>query len=167
MSILPAAAERDLTVEMPKGKRRSCLCGVCPKCRNTLITRTYMERRRANGGALLYKPWEPKPRPPLTADHGWLAGIIDGEGCVKIRRESNRTPSVELIVGMTHKPSIERCREIADSGRVSVRTVRAGRPTALWMWAVYSDNAKNVLWLLLPLLVTKREVAERAVSAGA
>jgi len=101
----------------------------------------------------------------LTADHGWLAGIIDGEGCITIRRKENPTPSVELVVGMTDETAVRRCQAIA--GRGSVTLVVNGRQLPLWFWGVYSHNAKSILWLLYPLFTAKRARAKEALGVHA
>jgi hypothetical protein len=103
--------------------------------------------------------WEPKPRPVLTTDHGWLAGIIDGEGCLTIERDG-RSPSIR--VGMTDKEAIERCQRIAGVGSMRLREL-ANRDKPVWLWCVYSANARDIAWLLLPLLTTKRHLADAIV----
>jgi hypothetical protein len=96
------------------------------------------------------------PRGSSYAAWGWLAGIIDGEGHIATERPA-------IVVGMTDEATINRCREITGVGSVKRRVI--GRKTPLYFWAVYSANARDVAWLCLPFLVTKREAARKLVES--
>lgn len=107
--------------------------------------------------------WKPKPWPEFTVSHGWLAGIIDGEGCFTIERDG-RCPS--LRVGMTDKAAIERCRDITGVGSVRLRELKH-RDKPVWLWCVYGATCRDIAWLMLPLLTTKKNHAAAIVKGVA
>src|SRR5262252_10368729 len=106
-----------------------------------------------------------------ATDLAWLAGIIDGEGCVKIRHtyhmngeiRQRHTPSCEIVVGMTHRSTIERCREIAGCGS-NIRQEYKNRKVVCFFWGVYGQNARDLARKLHPYSITKKAKLEEVMS---
>ena len=76
----------------------------------------------------------------------WLAGIIDGEGSIYIRRSrkketDNFTYALSVRVGMTHK-----------------------RKKKIFLWTLDTRKAEKVLKEVYPYLVTKKEQATLALA---
>lgn len=96
-------------------------------------------------------------------DIAWAAGMFDGEGCVRIRRQLNsdlRNPHHSLVVDMTntHRETVERFTSI-----MGVGTIYEYKKKGSYSYRATSQKALKVLTLLLPYLVTKREQAEVAI----
>ncbi len=103
---------------------------------------------------------------PDTIPHvalAWAAGIVDGEGCIHVRR--NRvTPtsrhrsdhySLHVKVTMTHEATVQRVRDIFDCGHITHKSASSCRK-AQWNWDVSGNDASYVLWLVYPFLLTKK-----------
>jgi hypothetical protein len=105
----------------------------------------------------------------LDTDAAWLAGLIDGEGCISVVRQVRPDrPSVrywiQLRLQMTHFPTLERVQELTGIGKVHPRKSHVpeiGKQP--WYWNVASREAADVLKAVLPYLVTKRIEAELAM----
>ncbi len=98
------------------------------------------------------------------ADWAWLAGIIDGEGCINVavyRGSKIGRYQLGVRVKMTHRPTIERCGEIAGVGRPVYSIPRdSGRKKALYSWHVTRTvDVQYVLRNVLPYLTTKKAQA--------
>ena len=94
----------------------------------------------------------------------WLAGIIDGEGCVSVkRRRDKKTGSLHydlrLIVQMTHEPTIKNIKRITSVGRISTRSWQKPEWRLVYTWECGDRTAVSVLRCCLPYLVTKRAQA--------
>lgn len=101
----------------------------------------------------------------------YLAGIIDGEGCLSIRKTKNKSKAVGgytdyykswMEVGMCHKPVIDflykhfggRCHMYHQkpSGFHVYKPV--------FYWVVVGKNIRPILERVLPYLIEKKEQAE-------
>ena len=98
-------------------------------------------------------------------DKAWLAGIIDGEGCISLfRRSTYYVPSVKIA--NTNEKLINRCKEILDSAGIeySVRySDRGERKNAKPAWEICLESRPRVvaiLTLIFPYLVSKDEQAK-------
>jgi hypothetical protein len=99
-----------------------------------------------------------------VAELAWAAGIMDGEGCITIQRNS-RMRSVQhrlaVKITMTHRPTIDRLKEIFSAGSIAVGGADGMRKTySLW---ITQKPAGHVLEALLPFLVTKADEAVLAL----
>lgn len=98
----------------------------------------------------------------------WLAGIIDGEGCIAVMRQVRADrPSVRywitLRISMVHYPTLENIQQITGLSKVHARKgskPRQPNERQPWYWNVASREAAAVLTRVLPFLVTKRIEAE-------
>ena len=89
----------------------------------------------------------------------WVAGLVDGEGCIDCRshvpRRQRHLP--RLAVSNTYRPALERVREVLGVGAISSQA-NPNRP--LWRWEVSGAAGVGAACAaLLPYLVIKREQA--------
>lgn len=98
-------------------------------------------------------------------DWAWVAGIIDGEGCIVINRNyaKNRsdlcTDSFRLYVqiAMGCQTTLESVHEITGVGSIQPHMARNKRCNASFCWMTCSRDAATVLRGILPYAVTKRQ----------
>ncbi|MGH2451998.1 MAG: LAGLIDADG family homing endonuclease [Candidatus Limnocylindria bacterium] len=94
----------------------------------------------------------------------YLAGVIDGEGCIAIRK-TKRTGSMKstryaavITVGNTSRLLIERLRTAFSAGCVTYRYPTKTKRGA-YLWTVQSHVAREVLRCVSSYLIVKREQA--------
>lgn len=97
-------------------------------------------------------------------DKAWLAGIIDGEGCISLfKRSTYFVPSVK--VANTNEKLINKCKEILSAANVEycIRySDRGERKNAKPAWELVMESRPRVvavLELIYPYLVSKKEQA--------
>jgi len=113
-------------------------------------------------------------------EKAWLAAVIDGEGSVYLQRlyknpkynggkhiRASRM-SVKVTVGNTHRPFLERMREITQRefgiGSISVnRSTWKPNRKPVYQFAISGEKARRLLGELLPILIIKRAKAEELV----
>lgn len=94
----------------------------------------------------------------------WTAGIIDGEGCLYIRRQKaskgakNNCYSLNVRVAMTHMPTIQKLKNLW-GGYYSERLRKEDNYKNIAIWELSSENAGILLTKIINYLVTKREEA--------
>lgn len=101
----------------------------------------------------------------------WVAGIIDGEGCIYITRNLPGKNSqcltvrhhVAVKVTMGHEPTIDRVLAIAGVGTKQNHVSRGPRINASWSWIVASRKAESFLHEVRPYLYTKAAEADVAL----
>lgn len=94
----------------------------------------------------------------------WLAGLFDGEGHISLRTQlSQRAIGVKIQVTNTHRPLLERIQTITDIGYITTRYRTDPRHRPTHDWHTTGGNAKELLRLLLPWLIAKRERALEAI----
>ena len=102
----------------------------------------------------------------------WLAGLLDGEGCIHInrhradKRADLRTDTFRLYVQITmgHLATLELCREITGLGTVQPHTVSNKKANAAFCWMTSAGDAEQVIKNLRPYLFTKAPEADIALS---
>lgn len=90
-------------------------------------------------------------------DLGYVAGLLDGEGCLS----SDRTfPRVRI--GMTDLDALERCREITGLGTIHGPYLSGVRKKPYYTWNVgRSKDAASLIMTLYPLLSARRQEQAR------
>ncbi len=139
------------------GPKRTCECGVCTKCRLRENA-----RRRAHGiiyDKLAAGRFQPKtitmPNDPGIL--GYLAGLLDGEGCITIQNKSWR-----IQIAMTHEPVIRWLGVIG--GSVSTRKVYGNRKPS-WRWLLMRQaDVLDFLETVAPHLMVKAQEANDAIA---
>ncbi len=87
----------------------------------------------------------------------YLAGLIDGEGYLKVEKWG----TIRLIIGMTHKETIEWIYNNF-GGNITKQKTKKGLPFYVWRM----NQGKDLFYLLLlviPFLVTKKEILTNAM----
>ena len=93
----------------------------------------------------------------------WAAGIIDGEGCIRLAPSKNNgrpSYSVMLKVEMTHEETIIKLRRIWGCGG---RHDHKGTNKPAFGLQANGEQAIHIIRRLLPYLVTKRLQAELVI----
>ena len=93
----------------------------------------------------------------------YIAGIIDGEGFITIRRERhiNDRYSLHVGAGNTDRPLLEWLQ--ASFGGKLVFSPKPEGYKDFFQWAIVSRSANNFLILILPYLRIKKDQAELAL----
>lgn len=101
-----------------------------------------------------------------TRDIVWASGLIDGEGCVFIRKNEPTATSkhkntifdLGIKVTMTDFRTVEKLKEIFGVGHLTKqdKTKMVNHKNVL-SWTCYSDQAEKVLRSIYPFVLTKRE----------
>lgn len=92
---------------------------------------------------------------------GWAAGIVDGEGHIRIGQDSRGRWMLQLSVGNTDKMMVEILKGLFGGAVNGPYLPKKGR--ACYQWSVSTKRAGEVLEKLLPVLVTKRAQASVAI----
>lgn len=121
--------------------------------------------------------WLPPPTLAIE-DVGWLAGIIDGEGCITINKQKagaggRVNPSYRLFMKVTmgHEVAVRRVRDLLDVGSIQPQVARPRADgvtfNPAWSWWVSANEAAAVLRFLRPYLIVKDEEADVALEFAA
>lgn len=100
-------------------------------------------------------------------DLAYLAGILDGEGCITISKYKSSSCkqgySYQIRVQVATKDPIitAECLKITGFGRVNKKQYKTG---FLYIWCTEAVSAYNVLKLVLPYLRLKTKQAEACIS---
>lgn len=97
-------------------------------------------------------------------EYAWVAGLIDGEGCIDARSVWNKRTGVRnydlrVRVEMTHKATIEAIKSITKVGALWPRSDKRPHRRPIYQWACWDKEAAWVLRRCLPFLVTKKAEA--------
>ncbi len=106
-----------------------------------------------------------KARKMTVAERAYLAGIIDGEGCIVATRHKRPTASWRLQVVNTDMGLLEWCIEVTGVGSITTHThdTNFKRNFTVYTWACYSAKAASVLRQIIPYMIIKRAKAEIAL----
>ena len=93
---------------------------------------------------------------------GYIAGIIDGEGCIGLAH-TKRYYAPHITVNMTHELTVKTLYYSTGLGTVCQRKAPLKKETykVNWHWQVQTfAEIHCLLRLILPYLIVKRELAE-------
>jgi hypothetical protein len=94
----------------------------------------------------------------------YLAGIIDGEGCITIMsRGQNQKPVVAVIVSNTD-PRLMAYLKDNFGGNVRIQAKQVGNRKPCWQWRVLARQAEAVLVGVRPFLLLKADQADIALA---
>jgi hypothetical protein len=104
-------------------------------------------------------------------EKAYLAGLIDGEGCITIikckpaRRAANPSYSLQTFINNTDERMLRYCKEVTGAGSISFNPVSLRKPTwkNLWNWNLRKQDTIDFLIQILPYLITKKRQAELAI----
>ena len=111
----------------------------------------------------------PAPNKLSKTDAAYLAGFIDGEGCVAISRKTDPTMRagygyrLYLAASNTNRPIIDYVRRITGVGFIYNMNRPSKRHKQAYSWQVWSQQARGVLEQILPFLRIKRKRALIAI----
>lgn len=106
-----------------------------------------------------------------TTDWAWLAGVIDGEGCIVINRQraENRhdlkTDSFRLYVQITMgcRKTLERCQTITGFGGIHNHTPTKKKSNPAFCWMTNGREAALILRQIVKYTITKRPEVDEAL----
>lgn len=95
----------------------------------------------------------------------WVAGIVEGEGCISTR---NHSKSARITINMTDKDVLEKLKSILDCGSISFKDLSGKNSHQQDQWR-YSLNRKELVYAVLvaiyPFLCERRSsMAEEAIA---
>ena len=95
---------------------------------------------------------------------GWLAGIMDGEGCIYAKLERGRYVNAKVQVIMCNLRPITRLHELSGLGylKLYMRKSKGGRPVHGWF--CYARDVLSFLKLVVPHLTVKQAQAEAMIA---
>ena len=136
-------------------------CGACGKLfitggrYNRRYGSVYCSRRCQGAGTSKQSPL----REMSGEEIAWLAGLFDGEGNIAWPRKDN-IHAVRVSIANTCIPLLDRCLEVTGTGAiVGSRNKNNPKHRPVWNWACYGDNARELLRVLLPWLIVKKQNA--------
>ena len=106
-------------------------------------------------------------------DDAYLAGILDGEGCVMISRKKSKRSrggyAFALVVTVTNtcRPLLDHLCAVTGFGNIAPHSDSRPNMKQAWIWSLWSNQAKSVLCRVLPFLVVKKLQAELAIKFAA
>lgn len=105
-----------------------------------------------------------------SEEWAWLAGIVDGEGCVQFYWQMNQRRcgswSARVTVGNAELSVLEECQRITGAGhiRVQYRPFEGSKgKRTVWAWHLHRKDTKRVLLELLPYLRTNKRLQAELV----
>ena len=93
-------------------------------------------------------------------DLAYIAGIVDGEGCIIVATHSSGSNTIRVVVAMADPEPLQLCYNVF-GGWAYKRKNTNGR--TLYSWYVQSKTALNVLRAIEPYIRGKREQVELAL----
>jgi hypothetical protein len=99
-------------------------------------------------------------------DLAWMAGIIDGEGCITITRRSGprHVNSLYLRIANTNETMILRITELFRGAKVYYSVDKRPQNKPVYIWQKSGKPAAEILKQVFPYLVAKRAQAEIAIA---
>jgi hypothetical protein len=105
---------------------------------------------------------------PTETDWAYLAGIIDGEGCIGQRKnvkEGREYRYVRIDIGQKYPALLNWLFDTFEVGRVRTYIRKSRNNRVCFTWRIHGALACSyILKGVLPYLVIKREQAELAIS---
>lgn len=89
----------------------------------------------------------------------YLAGIVDGEGCLTSSRQKNRRHKPALRIAGTYKPLMQWLKMLF-GGNYYVIKPRKGQSKTSYDWVLNTNQAIDLVKSLLPYLKIKKREAE-------
>lgn len=106
-------------------------------------------------------------------DVAYLAGLIDGEGCIRVKRTKaykhltgrvNPSYGISIHVRMVEEPAIAFLKHILGGWYYAEKTTHASNGRPLFCWQATDTAAAGILKRLLPYLRVKKAQAENALA---
>lgn len=151
----------EVRIECPncrwRGERRACnLPGTCPRCGTRTVR--YVARPHPNVAVIENRP---KPRQEFCA---WAAGVIEGEGTVRITRGIKNLPILSVSVANTDRELLDSLPLYWGGVLKPCPAPKNVRHRQAWRWVLVSRQAAVFLRAIHPYLQTTR--TKRRVELG-
>lgn len=135
---------------------REAECGQCRAARTVRVARERRKRLRDEAPPTFSST--PRMHDQLTdTELAYIAGLVDGEGCITSSLPADFHHPLRLTVAMVHRPTIELLHAKC-GGVIGVRPKQANCRTA-YHWIVSGRRAYSLLLRIAPFMCTKREEA--------
>lgn len=97
----------------------------------------------------------------------YLAGIVDGEGHIRMSTSNYTYRYVRIQVVNTHRPLLEAIQRhyggsICVHGNETKAISHGWRPS--WTWNTAGPNAERILKMIQPFLIVKKDTVDRLLS---
>ena len=92
----------------------------------------------------------------------YIAGIIDGEGCIQSSYPKSRRFVLKITIGMTHKPTMEWLSSIFGARAIEQNRYNPNMRRN-WYIALPAARAGHLLKTIYPYMLTKQEEADVAI----
>lgn len=116
-----------------------------------------------NPGDVLIIPDKYKLKQNILSEQlAYIAGIIDGEGSIILRRKPKQNELFMVVVN-TNKNVIKWLHEVTKVGTIKQREMRNIKWRRVWEWNTAAQDTTRVLWAVYPYLIIKREHAKIAI----
>jgi len=104
--------------------------------------------------------------PYKITDLAYLAGLLDGEGCITIRRRFGgcNSYSGRFLISMTALDLLSSLRDQFGIGTITKASRKLDGHKQMYRWSVFSQQAASLLKEVLPYLHLKRKHAELVIS---
>lgn len=97
----------------------------------------------------------------------WLAGFIDGDGSIDIKKQKKGEDyyvyDVLLNACNTHYETLEYISKNIGKGKIQKMKVRSRKHKPVYDWRISGEEARTIIEKIYPYLVTKRKAAELAI----
>lgn len=97
------------------------------------------------------------------AEKGYLAGLIDGEGCINIAKSQGRYYVLQVITAQTNEYLLDYWQRKTGLGTLHVMKSGAENHSDKWQWNCAFDAAVKLLGIIKPYLILKTEEARVAL----
>ena len=101
------------------------------------------------------------------ADIAYFAGLLDGEGCVRIGRFKNSNGEIryraQIQIGMTDKSPIQWLKDTFGGGLYTDRKLNQPKSKPCYVWQVDAQDGKDILKQALPYLKVKYRQANNVI----
>lgn len=100
------------------------------------------------------------------AEIAWAAGLFEGEGCFRITTDPDKCRVALMMLSMTDRDTVQRFRDIVDSGRVLGPTDRGpGRKPIYRVDIAQRADVQRIITSFLPWLGARRSEKARELLA--
>jgi hypothetical protein len=99
-------------------------------------------------------------------DAAYIAGIIDGEGCITVSRRNDPTCKQGfylrpfLTTANTSREMLDFCHQKTGLGQIIYYRSKQVNHRNAWRWNVWTQQALSVLIIVSPYLITKKRQAD-------
>lgn len=95
------------------------------------------------------------------AELGYLAGLVDGEGCINIAKTQGRYYVLQIVIAQSNEYLLDYWQKKTGLGTIHHMKRRANgvNDSEKWHWHLSTGNAQKMLDVITPYLVLKQEEA--------